>query len=657
MMKSQALLLILLMVAAAAAAADTTTSLEHTASSALRGRRRTGSVVTVSSGTDTEDDRERGDGNTASGGTNTTIDDTEDDRERGDGNTAAGATESEDEDLTMPLTSFPSPSSLTNTELIVATPEPTPSPQEQWITRMPISSTLTPSPTPDPTMPKLFPVGNDENADASTGSTEGGESFPCNVPFVGAICDIDLCAAPIVDGICEYFGFGGEEETQADDGTTTNTDASVAGDVDGGDEIPTGSPSTKPTVPPTKFPTTNAPTYKQATRQPSSTPTASPVMPSAPPTGIPITNVPTYKQATRQPSSTPTASPVMPSAPPTGFPTTDAPTYKQTTRQPSARPSASPIDAPTTSSPTNSPSDSPTSPPTEILECPVGNWDPYTIPDLESSSTAGYVFNYTQESYELSAENQIHRAYVVRDNCVYVELTSEGGETSFGRPEEWLDAAAVHYGGAPYANGAKFSGTAVPGKGAITVVRAGVSEWSVMIQAVSDSVEGDKPLTWIDMPSEQRAKDFRTFLWTILETNPQILLSNDSNRCGSGPFCATVGPDACYMDPLTGRLHVEYRMDQSNIHTADFTDAMEWFGACAATINCFPKPGGGQFLYPAQPQVAKVDEIFSFYGDDTVSGGSLEWECGHERQSYKLYLMARAAARDPRSPFAVGGSL
>ena len=231
-------------------------------------------------------------------------------------------------------------------------------------------------------------------------------------------------------------------------------------------------------------------------------------------------------------------------------------------------------------------------------------------------------------------------------------MTSAGAETLYDTPEKWLDAAAVYFGGASLDNGAAFSGTAVPRKGDITVVRSGVQQWSVLIQASSDSVAGDKPLTWIDMPSEQRADAFRTFLWTILEIQPQVLLSNNLNRCGSGPFCWTAGRDACYMDPSTGLLHVDYRRSDGGVETTDFIDALEWFDTCAASLNCFRREGGGQFLYTDEPMIAKLDEVFSFTGGNTVSGDPLEWECGSERQSYKLYLFAKAASRDPQSPFA-----
>ena len=97
-------------------------------------------------------------------------------------------------------------------------------------------------------------------------------------------------------------------------------------------------------------------------------------------------------------------------------------------------------------------------------------------------------------------------------------------------------------------------------------------------------------------------------------------------------------------------------MDSGAIESAEFNDAMDWFDTCAASLNCIRREGGGKFLYSSEPEISKLDKVFAFTGSKTVSGNPLEWQCGHERQSYKLYLLAQAASRDPRSPFAKRGA-
>ena len=543
----------------------------------------------------------------------------EDGRSRGDGFTGLGEADATEWEDTVPDDNImPAPIAF-NTELVVVSPatasaKPTPMPTLQNQSNLSVvtpSQVPSPSPrtnqqagkpsplhTPKPTMPKLF-------ADAIP---ESGGFNLCSLPVIDVMCGFDLCNSQMLDDLCVYFGYGDENEIRAD-----------AEDVSSG---PTASPRQDATVSP----------RQDATASPRQDATASPSQgASSGPSSSP-------SHASSGPSSSPSQEPVKYS------------TRAPTTFSPTGSPTKIPSDSPT-KSPSTSPSRSPTSAPTDLLECPVNGWDPYTIPQLESN-TSGRIFEYLQESFEETSGTRAYHYFFVKDNCVYAELTSAGAEMLYDAPENWLHAAAVYFGGAALDNGAVFSGTAVPRKNDITVVRSGVDQWSVLIQAASESIVGEKPITWIDLPSEERAEAFRIFLWTILETNPQVLLSNNLNRCGSGPFCWTAGRDACYMDPTTGLLHVDYRMTDGGVETADFTDAIEWFDTCAASLNCFRRNGGGQFLYADEPLISKLDEVFAFTGSKTVSGDPLEWECGNERQSYKLYHFAKAASRDPQSPFA-----
>jgi len=319
---------------------------------------------------------------------------------------------------------------------------------------------------------------------------------------------------------------------------------------------------------------------------------------------------------------------------------------------PSSSPSTALATREPSSAPTKAPSSVPTPAPTEVLECPVHGYEPYTIPELELPEEKN-IFEYLQEPYSVVDQ---HRAWVVRDNCVYAELAIDGTEINFVTPKGWLDSAVKHFEGVSVFNGAEFSGITVPQASDILINRAGVTDWSVMMDP--SVVTGDKPMFWHHLPSEQRAQDFKAFLVAIIETAPVAFLSNAELRCGSGPFCNAVGNrnDICYMDPVTTLLHVDWRNTATRqLESAAFSDALEWFTVCAAALQCARVDNNSnEFLYVNQPDMTKQDLIFSFVGNAVSGGASIQYQCANERQSYELYHFARAAARDPRSPLAVG---
>lgn len=291
-----------------------------------------------------------------------------------------------------------------------------------------------------------------------------------------------------------------------------------------------------------------------------------------------------------------------------------------------------------------------------MVECPANDaWDPYTLPELDTDNDVA-IFSYYQESYALLGQI-VDKTFTVKDTCVYAELGSDGSELNFERPEEWLDSAVLHFEGVPGinngANGAKFTGTAVPRADEIVILRTGVLEYCVSIKAYSAAVAGDEPLQWDNLPGEDRAIEFKNFLLAIIDSAPEVFLTNQSNRCGSGPFCLQAGSEACFLDPTTGVLHVEWSRGTST-EVESYSDAFEWFQVCAASFQCQRINTGGEFQYVRVPDVAKIDTIFKF-GGNAVNGAPIEFECASELAAYQLYQFARTAAQDPLCPMAVGG--
>jgi hypothetical protein len=281
------------------------------------------------------------------------------------------------------------------------------------------------------------------------------------------------------------------------------------------------------------------------------------------------------------------------------------------------------------------------------LTYPEGNWDPYTLPQLEKGTD---FFSYSVDSYGIR-ESQGDRTFGVTDTCVYTISGSDIEKTQFERPEQWLEQAVQQFGGRMIDNGASFTGVATPSESDISVDRSGFA-FKVLISGSSPAISGGVSMEWDSIPMKKRAEDFAELLQTARLVAPKVFLTNQSNRCGSGPFCMNAGTDACYLDPTTGILEVRKKREAGAVHC--FTDSLEWFGECAASFGCKEMEGGGKFLYKPSPNTRVVGTRFSF-DEDGVEGNPIQWECGYVQAANELSKFAVAAARDPLSPFAIGG--
>lgn len=410
------------------------------------------------------------------------------------------------------------------------------------------------------------------------------------------------------------------------------------------DKFPRDKPTDAPTIRPTAAPSSLPKRMPSASSAPKNLPTPQP-------TRKKLFDLKPIKQVIAGQMKTPSA-PATTRAKSTQQPTVES--SNRPTTYPSLRPTSAPSSVPSSepsksTSQTTTKSSAPTSPVTNAddnMLCPEEDWDPYTLPLLKQGVD---IFKYEAESYAILGNRKVNRTFGVSDSCAYYDIGSDGDESVFDRPEPWLAKAGEHFGGALVANGAFFTGLVAPNKSNILVAREALA---FKVQIVGSAIGGGVAMEWKTIPTKARADGLALFLQTIIVLSPTVFLTNQSKRCGSGPFCINSGSDACYLDPATGILKVRKK---SNAGASNcYGDSFEWFMDCAASFGCQQLKGGGQFLYKASPNATVSGTRFAFDADG-VDGRPIEWECGVAEVADQMKEFSLTAARDPMRPFAIGG--